>query len=60
MTEGFVRKIKRDYVRVSPRADAQTVMHQAVTVDHPLRRGLPAQGSPISFSPRVIAAHESQ
>ena len=28
MAEAFVRTIKRDYVRVSPRPDAQTVMHQ--------------------------------
>src|SRR5512132_549945 len=28
MAEAFVRTIKRDYVRVSPCPDAQTVMHQ--------------------------------
>ena len=28
MAEAFVRTIKRDYVRVSPRPDALTVMHQ--------------------------------
>jgi thioredoxin-like negative regulator of GroEL len=28
MAEAFVRTIKRDYVRVSPSPDAQTVMHQ--------------------------------
>ena len=28
MAEAFVRTIKRDYVRVSPRPDAPTVMHQ--------------------------------
>ena len=28
MAEAFVRTIKRDYVRVSPRPDAVTVMHQ--------------------------------
>ena len=42
MAEAFVRTIKRDYVRVSPCPDAQTVMHQS-----------PAQGSRISFTPRV-------
>jgi hypothetical protein len=51
MVEAFVRKIKRDYARVSLCPDAQTVMHQAVTVDHPLQRGSPAQGSRISFTP---------
>jgi len=51
MAEAFVRKIKRDYARVSLCPDAQTVMHQAVTVDHPLQRGSPAQGSRISFTP---------
>ncbi len=39
MTEAFVRKIKRDYVRVGLCPAAQTVMHQAVTVDHPPQRG---------------------
>jgi len=28
MAEAFVRTIKRDYVRVSPRPDAETVMRQ--------------------------------
>ena len=28
MAEAFVRTIKRDYVHVSPRPDAVTVMHQ--------------------------------
>ena len=28
MAEAFVRTIKRDYVRVSPRPNAETVMHQ--------------------------------
>jgi hypothetical protein len=28
MAEAFVRTIKRDYVRVSPCPDADTVMHQ--------------------------------
>ena len=28
MAEAFVRTIKRDYVRVSPRPNAESVMHQ--------------------------------
>jgi hypothetical protein len=28
MAEAFVRRIRRDYVHVSPRPDAVTVMHQ--------------------------------
>ena len=33
--EAFVRTIKRDYVRVSPRPDAKTVMHQlSASINH--------------------------
>src|SRR5438874_2487178 len=39
MAEAFVRTIKRDYVRVSPRPDAESVM----------QRDSPAQDSRISF-----------
>ena len=31
MAEAFVRTIKRDYVRVSPRPDAETVLRQLPT-----------------------------
>ena len=34
MAEAFVRTIKRDYVRVSPRPDAPTVMRQRSWFDH--------------------------
>src|SRR5215469_2176149 len=50
MAEAFVRTIKRDYVRVSPRPDAETVNASAASLDRPLQRGSPAQGSPIPFT----------
>ena len=53
MAEAFVRTIKRDYVRVSPCPDAAHRDASAAIVDRPLQRGSPAQGSRISFTPRV-------
>jgi len=49
MAEAFVRTIKRDYVRISPRPDARSVMCAAVLV-RPLQRGSPAQSSRLSFT----------
>jgi transposase InsO family protein len=61
MAEAFVRTIKRDYVRVSPRPDAESPRQSATrcrnrhasaaSLDRPLLRGSPAQGSRISFTP---------
>jgi putative transposase len=50
MAEAFVRTIKRDYVRVSPCPNAETVMHQLSSWINALQRGSPAQGSQISFA----------
>jgi hypothetical protein len=36
MAEAFVRTIKRDYVRVSPRPDAETVMRHLSDIVHPV------------------------
>jgi putative transposase len=50
MAEAFDRTIKRDYVRVSPRPDAQTVMHQlSVWINH-YNEVHPHQGSRIPFT----------
>jgi putative transposase len=52
MAEAFVRTIKRDYVRVSPQPDAETVMRQ-----------LPAwiaHYNPASQHPSVYAVEEKR
>ena len=45
------RAIKRDYVRVSPRPNAEARVASAAVVDRTLQRGSPAQGSRLSFTP---------
>jgi len=56
MAEAFVRTIKRDYVRVSPCPDADTVCYQLGSIT---TSSSPAQGTRISFTREFIAAHGS-
>ena len=51
MAEAFVRTIKRDYVYVSPRPNAEAVLRQLPSWIAQLQRGSPAQGSRLSFTP---------
>jgi putative transposase len=52
IAEAFVCTIKRDYVRVSPRPNAELVRDApAALLDRPLQPGSPTQGSRISFAP---------
>jgi transposase InsO family protein len=55
MAEAFVRTIKRDYVRVSPRPDAETVMRQlpAWIAHYNDRTRLSATVHPVSSSQRT-------
>jgi putative transposase len=51
MAEAFVRTIKRDYVRVSPCPDANTVMQQLSTWINHYNEVHPHKGTRISFTP---------
>lgn len=51
MPEAFVRTIKRDYLRVSPRLDAATVMRRLPAWITHYNKIHPAQSSRLSFAP---------
>ena len=59
MAEAFVRTIKRDYVRVSPCPDAQTVMHQLSAWINHYTRGSPHKALGYRSPREFIAAHGS-
>jgi transposase InsO family protein len=51
MAEAFVRTIKRDYVRLSPRPDAETVMRQLPAWIVHYNEVHPHKGSRLPFTP---------
>src|SRR5205809_3339745 len=59
MAEAFVRTIKRDYVRVSPCPDAQTVMHQLSTWINHYNEVHPHKALGYRSPREFIAAHGS-
>jgi hypothetical protein len=53
MAEALVLTIKRDYVRVSPRPNAEAVLRQLPSWIAHYNEVHPARGSRISFTPKV-------